>query len=90
MSVSVVVETLFLACIYILYPMFYMYHVTVRNKVVLYIVLYNCSYLSFGFRKQEFGYDCTSSWASPSFIKYGELMLFGINSLIVWGSLKTL
>ena len=37
MSDSVVAETLFLACIYILYPMFYMYHVTGRNKVVLYI-----------------------------------------------------
>ena len=34
MSVSVVAETLFLACIYILYPMFYMYHVTGGNKVV--------------------------------------------------------
>ena len=40
MSVSVVAETLFLACIYMLYHMFYMYHVTVRNKVVLYIVLF--------------------------------------------------
>ena len=39
MSVSVVAETLFLACIYILYPMFYMYHVTGRNKVVLYCIV---------------------------------------------------
>ena len=38
MRVSVVAETLFLACIYILYPMFYMYHVTGRNKVVLYCI----------------------------------------------------
>ena len=41
MSVSVVAETLFLACINILYPLFYMYHVTGKNKVVLLIVLYN-------------------------------------------------
>ena len=38
MSVSVVAETLFLACIYILYPMFYMYHGTGINKVVLYCI----------------------------------------------------
>ena len=42
MSVSVVAETLFLTCIYILYPMFYMYHVTGRNKVV-YCILFSVS-----------------------------------------------
>ena len=45
MSVSVVAGTLFLACIYILYPMFYMHHVTGRNKVVycIYCIDHNCA-----------------------------------------------
>ena len=34
----IVVTVTFLICIYLLRPMFYMYNVTVRNKVVLYCI----------------------------------------------------